>query len=88
MSYPAYIYRTMTTLHKRTNEQKVGQRPSPVSPHWAFFVQLRTGTPLSSEHLQGRIEHLVSGQTTIFSSLEEARAFMEHVLTSMEEKPP
>lgn len=83
----------MATPHKNTNEQKVERLPSPapqapVSPYWAFVVQLRTGTSLNAEEMQGRIEHLVSGQATTFSSLEEVRLFMERVLTLMEEKPP
>lgn len=83
----------MPTPHKNTTEQKVEHRSAltsqaPVSPHWAFVVQLRTGTSLKAEEMQGRLEHLVSGQTTTFSSLEEARAFMERILTQMEEKPP
>lgn len=62
--------------------------PAPLSPHWAFVVQLRQGTSFTPAALQGRIEHLVSGQATTFISLEEARAFMERVLTEMKEKPP
>jgi hypothetical protein len=27
--------------------------------------------------MQGRVEHIVSGEATLFSSLEEVRAFME-----------
>lgn len=62
--------------------------PAPLSPHWAFVVQLRQGTSFTPDGIQGRIEHIVSGQATTFASLEEARAFMEHVLTQQEEKPP
>ncbi len=61
---------------------------APLSPHWAFVVQLRHGTPLKPDQMQGRIEHIVSGQATTFSSLDEARAFMEQVLTELREKPP
>ena len=52
-----------------------------LSPHWAFVVQLREGTPLTSDTLHGRIEHIVSGQAALFTSLEEVRAFMERILT-------
>ncbi len=86
---PAYIYRTMLTPDKSmTMQPTASPLPAPLSPHWAFVMQLRTGTPLSAEHLQGRIEHLVSGQATTFASLEEVRAFIERVLASMAEKPP
>jgi hypothetical protein len=62
--------------------------PAPLSPHWAFVVQLRTDTPLNAKDLQGRIEHLVSGQATTFHSLEEIRRFIEQVLSQKKEKPP
>jgi len=63
--------------------------PAPLAPQWAFVVQLRQGTSLTAREMQGRIEHIVSGQATMFSSLEEALAFMERVLTQLgEEKPP
>ena len=62
--------------------------PASLSPHWAFVVQLREGTALTPDALQGRVEHIVSGQATLFRSLEELRAFMEQVLTELGEKPP
>ena len=60
----------------------------PLSPHWAFVVQLRPGTALTPEALHGRVEHIVSGQATLFTSLEELRAFMAQVLTQHSEEPP
>ena len=66
--------------------------PAPVlasfSPQWAFVVQLRQGTALTPEGMQGRIEHIVSGQATTFSCLEEARAFMVQVLATVRQKSP
>ena len=62
--------------------------PTPLTPHWAFVVQLRQGTSLEPDAMQGRVEHIVSGQASLFSSLEEFRAFMERVLTEVGEKPP
>ena len=53
---------------------------APLLPHWAFVVQLREGTALTPEALHGRIEHIVSGQATHFSSLEDLLAFMVRVL--------
>ena len=53
---------------------------APLSPHWAFVVQLREGTALTPEALHGRVEHIVSGQATHFSSVEDLLAFMERVL--------
>jgi hypothetical protein len=54
---------------------------APLSPYWAFVVQLRQGTALTPEALHGRVAHIVSGQATLFTSLEELRAFMARVLT-------
>jgi len=53
---------------------------APLSPHWAFVVQLREGTGLTSEAMYGRVEHIATGQATLFTSLEEVRAFMAQVL--------
>jgi hypothetical protein len=53
---------------------------APLSPHWAFVVQLREGTALTPEALHGRIEHIVSGQVSQFHSLEDILAFMARVL--------
>ena len=53
---------------------------APLSPYWAFVVQLREGTALTPEGLYGRLEHVVSGRATLFTSLEELRAFMAEVL--------
>jgi hypothetical protein len=55
---------------------------APLSPHRAFVVQLREGTALTPETLHGRVEHIASGQAALFTSLEELRAFMAHMLTS------
>jgi hypothetical protein len=56
--------------------------PAPLSPRWAFVVQLREGSTLTPEGMQGRVEHIVSGEATLFSSLEDVRAFMEHALAA------
>jgi hypothetical protein len=61
---------------------------APLSPHWAFVVQLREGTTLTPTAMYGRVEHVATGQAKLFTSLEEVRAFMERVVTEMEEKPP
>ena len=83
---------TQRRAQKQTNPARATLPLAPVSAplpaQWAFVVQLRQGTTLTPEGLQGRIEHIVSGQATTFSSLTELCAFMEHVLGRMEEKPP
>jgi len=56
--------------------------PKPVlAPHRAFVLQLYTDAELTSEHLAGRVEHVVSGQTSHFHSVEELLEFMTQVLT-------
>jgi hypothetical protein len=56
---------------------------APLSPHWAFVVQVRQGTALTPEALHGRVEHIVSGQATRFTSLTELWAFLAQVLTRL-----
>jgi hypothetical protein len=53
---------------------------APLSPYWAFVVQLREGTPLSPENIQGRVEHITSGRVTDFTSLAGLMRFMAEVL--------
>lgn len=59
---------------------------APLSPHWAFVVQLREGTMLTPTAVYGRVEHIATGQAALFTSLEEARAFMARILAEMGEK--
>jgi hypothetical protein len=46
----------------------------------AFVVQLAATAEVTSGRLEGRIEHVVSGQATQFASLEDLLAFMARVL--------
>jgi hypothetical protein len=57
----------------------------PLSPHWAFVIQLRKGTPLTSQDIQGRVEHITSGQAANFTSLAALLAFMAQVLAPLAE---
>ena len=56
--------------------------------HQAFVVQLRAGTELTPQGLQGRIEHITSGQTAEFDSLTALLAFMVTVLTQCSSVDP
>jgi hypothetical protein len=57
-------------------------RPIPTLPaDHAFVVQLQKGTTLTPEALQGRVEHIVTGQEAGFTSVAELLAFIEKVLT-------
>jgi hypothetical protein len=72
-----------------TAETEIVQQPSaPLSPHWAFVVQLRVGTSVEPGPFAGRVEHVVSRQATHFRSLEELLAFMARVLTKVHAEPP
>jgi hypothetical protein len=61
---------------------------APLSPHWAFVVQLREGAPLTPQHIQGRVEHITSGRAMDFHSLAALLTFMEAVLTAPADQPP
>jgi hypothetical protein len=56
--------------------------------HQAFVVQLRAGTELTPQGLQGRVEHITSGQEAEFGSLTALLAFMQAVLTPPVARPP
>ena len=62
------------------------ERQPPLSPHRAFVVRFRTETNMARGRCAGRVEHVVSGQATHFSSLEELLAFIARVLTSLSAK--
>jgi hypothetical protein len=57
-------------------------------PEWAFVVQFREGTDMDHGQLDGRVEHVVSGQATRFQSLQELLAFMAQVLASLRAQSP
>jgi hypothetical protein len=46
----------------------------------AFVVQLAATAEVALGRLEGRVEHVVSGQATQFASLEDLLAFMARVL--------
>lgn len=52
----------------------------PLSPQRAFVVQFHATTEIGAGPVSGRVEHVVSGQATAFSSLEVLLAFMDRVL--------
>jgi hypothetical protein len=63
------------------------QQKSPFSPQHAFVVQFRAETAMEQWHVEGRVEHVVSGQAAHFSSLEELLAFMARVLATVRGPP-
>jgi hypothetical protein len=60
--------------------------PAPLTPQRAFVVQVRQSSALTSEALSGRVEHIVSGRATSFTSVGELLRFMEQMLSHREEQ--
>jgi hypothetical protein len=64
------------------------EQTPPLSPKRAFVVQFHADTELGAGLVSGRVEHIVSGQATAFSSLETLLAFMARVLREVRMAPP
>ena len=60
---------------------------APLSVHRAFVVHFRTSSNVARGLVAGRVEHVVSGQSTHFDSLEELLAFMARVLATVRAPP-
>ena len=60
---------------------------APLSVYWAFVVHFRANTDIARGRIAGRVEHVVSGQSTHFDSLEELLAFVARVLASVRAPP-
>ena len=65
-------------------QQQAGK--APLSVHWAFVVHFRVSSDVACGQIAGRVEHVVSGQSTHFDSLEELLAFVAQVLTQQRER--
>ena len=63
-------------------------RPSERSPllpaHRAFVVQFRVDADVKAGRYAGRVEHVVSGQTAHFYSLEDLLGFIARVLDQVD----
>ncbi len=59
---------------------------APLSVHRAFVVHFRTSSNVARGPIAERVEHVVSGQSTHFDSLEELLAFMARVLSQRKER--
>ena len=55
-------------------------RQAPLSVHCAFVVHFRENNDVAHGQMSGRVEHVVSGQSAHFASLEELLAFIARVL--------
>ena len=60
---------------------------APLSVHCAFVVHFRVNSDVAQGRLAGRVEHVASGQSAHFASLEELLAFMARVLTTVRSPP-
>lgn len=58
--------------------------PPPQSVHRAFVVQFWANTDIARGRYVGRVEHIVSGDTTRFTSLEALLAFIEQILARVQ----
>jgi len=78
--------KTSETRTQKAPESQPQAAAAPLSVQWAFVVHFRTSTDLPQGRIAGRVEHVVSGQSTHFESLEELLAFMARVLTQHKER--
>jgi len=54
----------------------------------AFVVQLHATSKIEKGQFKGRVEHIVSGRSTRFSTIKALKAFMRHVLTEERSDKP
>ena len=60
----------------------------PLPTQRAFVVQLHAESKIEKGQFKGRVEHMVSGQSTHFSSMKALKAFMHPVLTEERAEEP
>ena len=58
-----------------------------LQPEYAFVVQFRGGPAQGERRLQGRVEHVVSGEALRFDSTAELIAFLTRVLDAPRRSP-
>lgn len=64
------------------------QPKPPLSPQRAFVVQFRADTDAQPAGYDGRVEHVTSGQATLFASPEELWAFLTRILAHSRPEAP
>jgi hypothetical protein len=64
------------------------ERRAPLSVQHAFVVHFRVNSEVAQGRVAGRVEHVASGQSSHFASLEELLAFMGRVLATVRAPPP
>ena len=60
---------------------------APVSIHRAFVVHFRTDADVVQGQIAGRIEHVLSGQSAHFASMEGLLAFVAQIVSSTRNAP-
>ena len=75
-----------TTKRTETMPRDAG-RLAPLSVHHAFVVHFRVNAEVAQGRVAGRVEHVASGQSTHFASLDELLAFMGQVLATVRGPP-
>lgn len=58
-----------------------------LTPQRAFVIQFRADTDVTSGHLVGRVEHVVSGRSVRFATLDALLAFVTGVLQDVNQAP-
>ena len=67
--------------------QPCGQGKSPLSVQCTFVAQFRVETDMKQGPIEGRAEHVASGQIVHFHSLDDLLTFMAQTLTSTRQRP-
>jgi hypothetical protein len=75
---------TVKERKQTTETDPVATAEQPLSPHWAFVVQFQSGIDMAQGDCAGRVEHMVSGQSTHFCSWEDLRVFITQVLADLQ----
>jgi hypothetical protein len=63
------------------------ERLAPLSVRHAFVVHFRVNSEVARGRMAGRVEHVTSGQSTHFNSLEDLLVFMGRVLATVRAPP-
>ena len=56
--------------------------PSALPTNRSFVLQFRQLADLKAGRVEGRIEHITSGEAALFQSLEELVEYLEHMLST------
>ena len=77
-------------INKMWEERNMGaaRDQPPLPTQRAFVVQLHVESKIAEGQFKGRVEHIVSGQSTHFSTIKALKAFMRHVLTEERSEEP